>query len=1481
MAQKRKRDDEGCFNTQEYKDDYDKEEAKLKEFGFYRIKYLGTCKKYDNDKEDEAYYKNIIETKEKKGFLLFSDGQNIIIPGIMSYTQKDTDMDKELKNGYQYLKDNNIQGDYIQKEDNDYISECKQILHTIFQSMDMDMLMPIDKILVYFNKKNNTHNTPNFLLTYLTNIKKPVFFDQAFQLILGSVYNKFYYINDLEELKKYKKYRTYSTRDKSEDILQLITKLNDIEKDLNLEIINIESLIYKYIKDSKDSKDINIEDQVKNNLELAKELINQYHEKNKEIEIELNVLKKRKAEEEKEKAEAEALAKKKKANEKKMAKTECIGNFVDLKSKNIKQIDPPANMLQIDENISKVLHLFKLISSRLDTIHDFFDDTRNFVVHQQRLTIFKGIILRSMDSTILNKEYLMKELTKLLPNSIYLLQDLNVILTKSLGARPKYNINIAGGFEDRAIGIQEQIYNDVINDNNYKINDTAKLPNDKTTVLNNEEIAKMFDKNANNIYYCIDTNKKDLFTIDENNVNINNTKGNLYRSILNYWDASVTHKKDTIKDISNNYFPNDHIEKNELNYVLYGTIDKDKFHLEISGIKIKDQIPLIRAFINENYYYLCNENENIGDNSYINTDLDNCIRCIMQDSITVGQCDGCPSKPNNCLLDYKEFNNALDIKRSGDAFQRLRIKSKNINDTTNYYVFVTIDKFAYFMAKLYQIPAILIHDLNNITIFKPEEKSININTQDMFLSYINQTDINKILNEDEYIKFKKERRLIELEDNCCDICGGRSAECKLKDGSGYDDPIATCSKCRYSFHPLCNLKSENRKAENLTYYCATCSLNSKTPLNIYDCIYDSSCKICGNKTETKCIVPYCNRPFHKECLDDYDIKERRDYYHLIQEQNNNDKTYYYNEDENIFICPVCCYITKEDARVTHNNYLEEYVKKDNLNLNQNKLIYNSILGFVKNSNIQEQFIKDMKSYNIIPEKRNDNLSKSNTGTNFDLSRDVSPDTTTTTGGSPNSEYETDYDRLSLDYYIYIVSMEEFKAFKEKYKTQKTYNKFNYKFTNNQFILLDLVDKGINNLDLDQNIKDVLIRDFLHPLVIECITYSILINKIDFEIPDNIPRSLDGLLYELSRLVNIVNQFDFINAIDDITEIILDLDNTTNNIKAKLEQSSYFTIFKNTIEYYKNSELKLIKAASPSPQGFNYIFDENNITMDAILFRRERMQNVNYYLNKFGFIDDALMEIINTIKPSLKTLNSQEGGEIPFIPIKPATINNSQLPPNTLESEPITIESIDIVEQQVDYNPDSYNPKSAILSDHIRYMQYLFNNTHKFSSKLDQLDQLDQVYDYIYNPSNKTYTIENRPLHHFISVEEYFDFIFDNTPDMFNIIYSKLLDKSSTSVEEKPLPELLSGSEVPTDQTKIDPNVPGNFPLLISADLQRFELQKPTRNWKLLSRIPTIPITAAHSAGAPRVKSGGFTLLDYHRKYYATYARMYYPADKNS
>ena len=92
--------------------------------------------------------------------------------------------------------------------------------------------------------------------------------------------------------------------------------------------------------------------------------------------------------------------------------------------------------------------------------------------------------------------------------------------------------------------------------------------------------------------------------------------------------------------------------------------------------------------------------------------------------------------------------------------------------------------------------------------------------------------------------------------------------------------------------------------------------------------------------------------------------------------------------------------------------------------------------------------------------------------------------------------------------------------------------------------------------------------------------------------------------------------------------------------------------------------------------------------------------------------------------------------------------------------------------------------------------------------------------------------------------------------------------------EKQVPYLLNGSKVPIASS-----------VLVTSPLLNLQRINSTWNRKLI-KMPTAATRWATKGGSPHIKSGAmltsgaFNLLDYHRKYYPTYARMYYPADKN-
>ena len=352
----------------------------------------------------------------------------------------------------------------------------------------------------------------------------------------------------------------------------------------------------------------------------------------------------------------------------------------------------------------KLIALFKLICARLDTIHDFFDIRRNKYTVKKDITYFKGTILKALDSTqYLNLKWLLDQLDELIikPNFKKQRTDhpninhyFECLLTKTL---PNNN-----DFEKNAASVINSLLLDKPLDETKNCENLENL---------NEDIIRTFFGEKYEFYE---------FYVDSLSGSHASIFANVKKPYLTTaWDSAPTVYQ---SKGSNTIFinpDNEHYIRPELDYIFFSEIDKSRFNLKYEGEQ------LLVTFNGSNYIPV-KKILHDGDINWISVELPYLIKCISPNPIT-DTCHGCPRLiPSSVSYkNYPEFNFAFDVKRSGDALQRIHCKYLNSMNSGLVHILVTNDYLNYFQACLDKIPVIYLKPKSGAILYKPPDHSYN------------------------------------------------------------------------------------------------------------------------------------------------------------------------------------------------------------------------------------------------------------------------------------------------------------------------------------------------------------------------------------------------------------------------------------------------------------------------------------------------------------------------------------------------------------------------------------------------------------------------------------------------------------------------------------------------------------------------------------------------------------------------------------
>lgn len=529
-----------------------------------------------------------------------------------------------------------------------------------------------------------------------------------------------------------------------------------------------------------------------------------------------------------------------------------------------------------------ILGSLKLLASRVDTLHDFYSNLNSS--YSKKAALFMGLdasVYLSESFLQKNFELIIEKLFKEKTTQASLKNILNQIL-RTNETTLKIDKNIQNFLFERLTDLNISEYEKSYGDSSYE-HKACNFIRYIYTFINSDNLEyHIGNLEATNIKKFFEVDKPD-FGIDvfpakvtkhiktpqgsfieipeyeKSNSKILKIKYVQYPitfSVLNLWDsASYTVDKNLITD--KEFKTSDYQYQNECSYIapigknyIISTTDKNNnsFHLTIN--------PVIYDYINDKDIikgYLSIEN----------------ITSLISDTED---------------LTYKQIGLLLEIKRTGDGFQRVYSKVTGK-------ILLTEDLCNFVQSKLMNLPVIYDNTCNKTYYYKPPIEridSMNIDQMKTINNMLPDT-VKNIL-----------RKNLEYEGKACECCGlnnnfdkGTQTYGKYKFGT-----IRNCESCLNLFHPCCTHYEYNpvNSAHSIinNFLCKTCKNSRRTVDNI-----STVCKLCGNLDDKridikKCKNDYCGRHFHISCLTD--LKN------INKDLSRKD---IYKDDSSGFTCPIC------------------------------------------------------------------------------------------------------------------------------------------------------------------------------------------------------------------------------------------------------------------------------------------------------------------------------------------------------------------------------------------------------------------------------------------------------------------------------------------------------------------------------------------------------------------------------------------------
>jgi hypothetical protein len=982
-------------------------------------------------------------------------------------------------------------------------------------------------------------------------------------------------------------------------------------------------------------------------------------------------------------------------------------------------------ILKIELDDDQILAIFKLILARCDTIHDFFG-SRNELGFKK---IFYGNVLKALDQNVyMNEENInkiieniletkfikggkLKRLTlKVINNDIHLLlsKGYNKLNTETQKILPgffdkKLNIQI-NNYEKKIIYIIENIYNRL-----YEKDSIYRIGYQYSELLNGN-IKRTGTDNLNEIENFYGFKKDELFFC------IDATAGEKFKNDTGPWEyneqsintyCSVVNiwdpspiKCNTIGD-DNKLFPNDLYDPNDL----YERKNLQYvFFSEGTSDKfeIKYENNQLDVKLNDSPYMKVVNQISNSDHGIIVNGLNFLIECVSNKN----KKEGCPFYSDGLGITDNDKNMAFDIKRSGDLLQVVHLKNKNNNEQKNkgknLYILVTNDLLCFFQARLYQTPAIYIG--GKLCMYKPtDNKLLNIPELQTLPIFSHEPKKELYLTENASVdSISITREYIDKTIQPCEVCGGQGLDDK--------DSFPACDFCDYMYHTVCLDRQEFKGG---AWHCNICKDLKKCNIPFVENYKDyiKKCKKCGeyvdgcDVTVNKnlcCSVPGCNRRYHISCLEQNN--ERGKYYQMDNK--------YYDLDKRV--CPVCYFSEKVD--------MDEFIlpdDKDKLKQLLQKKKTNKLTSDEKNEiNISTPICR----VNIL-EEYNRNAVVTDYFTQKKESRFKYDDSLITKNDNLNTQCDK-VDELMLNKLEKLedsmsggsdIDNEKINVFQNIYKIYARYFiKFNQKFTNinilgNEIKFITNEQIALLNILKDKCNNKLLLKDVYYVAVIECVYWNIIIKNIKQYI-DELSDILNGST--INTAIKNQNKSDIINdLIDIITFRGKDL--------IKIEDSIFIECMFNT-------------------------YDANQfITCEYFEFLK-LINNID--------INDIQLIMLNKIDELKKT------NEIDYDNIK-ETLNKTSL------FRQYRLEFLDLFSFYVDGEDYSDVKAFKLFNDYINSLESntevelseeqlldVFNNPIKITSNI-----IKNLSKYVYNP----YENVNEA---YITIQEYFDFIMDNTLD---------------------------------------------------------------------------------------------------------------------
>lgn len=621
-----------------------------------------------------------------------------------------------------------------------------------------------------------------------------------------------------------------------------------------------------------------------------------------------------------------------------------------------------------EETKQETLSFLRLLCMRADTLHDFFTHKRIVVKETDKdIKVNQNDLLITLDSTIYLNELFLKKLFIKIINKLdidftqrYLwCLNFEYILKYTIGSdmwdkgvsdaeNPYSRHGDSVSYEARVGFFVKFIFEKVFGQNSLYFSKNFLEYNVIKNVFGNEVkfIVDVFDSGAL-------VQRQKLIDFPKYNVlNVDKETKEFYVSVLNLWDSA---SYDVNFEFDNDNFEckssDDNLENSYTAISASYDIKKAKgnkfnciitpnppYYVELSSIKEKELIDIEKR----------------------STSIANIVTAIFSKESKIYNENIFNRKINlDCAILY-------EIKRTGDGFQRLLTYELNKKEKDIKHVLLTGDLLNFIQAQLTGLPVIYTPMASIYNAYYDH----NYNCKNNYCSVFERTLISKdklYIGADLYdskIESKyRYHRIYDVEalDSPCECCGSRSSpiQCEVCTkfyhiDCSYNNSVKGLNIAEKTFYDNCFTFKNGEKVikSNLKFKCRVC----RSRKEIDDIIEERVCKLCsGGDTNNpiKCSVEFCNRYFHKNCLEVF--KEK--YIKKLPTSSSKSKYGFITKNE-FLICPVCFFKDKDKDNFiqTLNKKIQSDTYSDSANIeyhNKVKKVFENLSKVIDGTSIND------------------------------------------------------------------------------------------------------------------------------------------------------------------------------------------------------------------------------------------------------------------------------------------------------------------------------------------------------------------------------------------------------------------------------------------------------------------------------------------------------------------------------------------------